>query len=265
MVVTDADGMVLWRAGSNGDAAAGRCGGLHRRCRWTETAGAPTPSVRRWWRNHRSSCSRPSTTPVQTARLDLHRQSPCTIREPGRCSAWSTSPGRLATAHPETVALVRTAVRLAQAELWRQREAQLNVLRTVAGSTLRGSSWAGPAVVDPDGWIAAVNGYRGHRAGARPGRRPTGGDPGPGPLYAGSGSPAAGCCATDPETAGSPVRLWLDLNPPDAARGSPRRSRVRGLAIPADSAPHPAADVADVGRVRPADPPRGPVHRRVRR
>ena len=65
--------------------------------------------------------------------------------------------GDAGTAHPQTVALVRTAVRLAQADLWRQREIGLNRLRDLSGPLL--ARTRGPAaLVDAEGWIAAVQG-----------------------------------------------------------------------------------------------------------
>jgi hypothetical protein len=58
--------------------------------------------------------------------------------------------GPAATVHPAAVALVGRAVRLAEADLWRGREAGLEALRAVAVS--------GPAVVvDRDGWGPAVS------------------------------------------------------------------------------------------------------------
>jgi hypothetical protein len=65
--------------------------------------------------------------------------------------------GPAETIHPTTVALVGTAVKLAEASLWRQHENRLEALRTVAAPLLSGVRGAG-LVVDDHGWVAAVTG-----------------------------------------------------------------------------------------------------------
>ena len=65
--------------------------------------------------------------------------------------------GPAETVHPTTVALVGTAVKLAEASLWRQYEGRLEALRGVAAPLL--SRLSGPGlVVDDHGWVAAVTG-----------------------------------------------------------------------------------------------------------
>jgi hypothetical protein len=65
--------------------------------------------------------------------------------------------GPAETVHPTTVALVGTAVKLAEASLWRQYESRLEALRGVAAPLL--SRLSGPGlVVDDHGWVAAVTG-----------------------------------------------------------------------------------------------------------
>jgi hypothetical protein len=65
--------------------------------------------------------------------------------------------GPAETVHPTTVALVGTAVKLAEASLWRRHEQRLDALRTVAVPVL--ASGSGPGlVVDDHGWVAAVRG-----------------------------------------------------------------------------------------------------------
>ena len=65
--------------------------------------------------------------------------------------------GPAETVHPTTVALVGTAVKLAEASLWRQYEGRLEALRGVAAPLLSGLSGPG-LVVDDHGWVAAVTG-----------------------------------------------------------------------------------------------------------
>ena len=156
MVVTDADGMVLWRAGSpvirrRADAVGFADGAL-----WTErtvgtnaigTALVEQSAVQLFSAEHYA----------RTLHSWTCTASPLHDPRSGALLGVVNLSGDAADTHPETVALVRTAVRFAQAELWRHREARLNALRTIAGSTL--ARVRGPAMlVDPDGWIAAVNG-----------------------------------------------------------------------------------------------------------
>jgi GAF domain len=65
--------------------------------------------------------------------------------------------GPAETVHPTTVALVSTAVKLAEAGLWHFHEHRLDALRSVAVPVL--ASGSGPGlVVDDHGWVAAVRG-----------------------------------------------------------------------------------------------------------
>jgi hypothetical protein len=123
------------------------------------------------------------------------------------------------TVHPTTVALVGTAVKLAEVGLWRQHEGRLEALRTVAAPVLAGVPGPG-LVVDDHGWVAAVTGM---------------------PFLERVGAPAAGrpvavhglgVCAPEPVPGGwllraaaepqAPIRLVLD---PDAR---PPRALVHG-------------------------------------
>jgi hypothetical protein len=65
--------------------------------------------------------------------------------------------GPAETVHPTTVALVGTAVKLAEASLWRSHEQRLEALRSVATPVLAAGSGPG-LVVDDHGWVAAVRG-----------------------------------------------------------------------------------------------------------
>ena len=65
--------------------------------------------------------------------------------------------GSAASVHPTTVALVRTAVRLAEATLWREHAASLERLRSRAAPLF--AAGTGPAlVVDEYGWVAGASG-----------------------------------------------------------------------------------------------------------
>jgi hypothetical protein len=156
MVVTDSDGVVLWRDGSarirrRADALGFIDGAL-----WSETS-VGTNAI---------GTALVEAAPVQLFSAEhftrpLHTWT-CTaspIHDPrtGQLLGVVDLSGPAATVHPATVALVETSVRLAEAELWREREARLNSLRAVAGALL--GRLTGPAaVVDDEGWVAAVSG-----------------------------------------------------------------------------------------------------------
>lgn len=207
MVVADADGMVLWRAGSPVIRRRADAVGFADGVRWTEqTAGTNaigTALVER--------------APVQLFSAEHYTRplhgwtcTACPLHDPrtGTLLGVVNLSGEARDAHPETVALVRTAVRFAEVELWRRREAGLNALRAMAGSTLARSG--GPALlVDADGWVASVNGI------ATTGRVPA---PVAGqPVVV----PGLGRCVPEPVAGGwllrrdpggdtGAVRLWLD-------------------------------------------------------
>ena len=220
MVVTDADGMVLWRAGSPVIRRRADAVGFSDGVRWTEqTAGTNAIGT-----------ALVEEAPVQLFSAEHYTRplhgwtcTACPVHDPrtGALIGVVNLSGEARDAHPETVALVRTAVRLAQADLWHRREARLNALRAVAGSTLTRSG--GPALlVDPDGWIAAVNGI------AATGRVPVPAADRPVVI------PGLGRCTPEPVPggwllrrdvgpAGPPVRLWLDRSrtPPEAVLDGP--------------------------------------------
>jgi hypothetical protein len=169
MVVTDAEGMVLWRDGSAQVRRRADALGFTDGARWTEdqvgTNAIGTALV--------------EAAPVQlfsAEHYDRGLQSwTCTagpVHDPrtGALLGVVDVSGAAATVHPATVALVGTAVRLAEAELWRHREARLDTLRTVAGPVL--GRVRGPAVVvDGDGWVAAAAGVAVGRRLAAPAER----------------------------------------------------------------------------------------------
>ncbi|MGD9525499.1 GAF domain-containing protein [Pseudonocardia sp.] len=156
MVVTDADGVLLWREG----ATSVRLRADHLRfaegANWSEgvvgsnaigtalAEGAPVQmfAAEHFVRSHH----------VWTCTA-------CPVHDPrtGELLGVVDVSGPAETVHPTTVALVGTAVKLAEASLWRQHESRLEALRTMAAPLLAGVRGAG-LVVDDHGWVAAVTG-----------------------------------------------------------------------------------------------------------
>lgn len=156
MVVTDSDGLVLWRDGCT------------RVRRYADSQGFTDGAL---WSEARVGTNAIGTALVEDGPVQLfsaeHFIRPlqwwtctaCPVHDPwtGRLLGVVDVSGPACTAHPATVALVRTAVRLAEADLWRTRKTRLESLRAVAGPLL--GRIPGPAaVVDDEGWVAAVSG-----------------------------------------------------------------------------------------------------------
>jgi hypothetical protein len=210
MVVTDAEGMVLWRDGSVQVRRRADALGFADGARWTETM-VGTNAI---------GTSLVEEAPVQLFSAEHFTRSlhswTCTaspVHDPrtGELLGIVDVSGDAATVHPATVALVGTAVRLAEAELWRQREARLDALRSVAGSLL--GRVRGPAVlVDEDGWVAAVSGIAATGRVPAPTERVPCIVPGVGACLP---EPVPGGWLLLPEEPGSPaseaLRLRLDL------------------------------------------------------
>jgi hypothetical protein len=156
LVVTDADGVILWREG----APAVRCRaddlGFTLGARWTE-AKVGTNAI--------------GTALAEDAPVELlggehfeQRQHPwyCTaspVHDPrtGDLLGVINVSGPALTLHPAIGALVETGRRLAEAQLWRCHHRRLERIRQVAEPLLAGNS--GPAlVVDRDGWVAHSSG-----------------------------------------------------------------------------------------------------------
>lgn len=156
MVVSDAEGTVLWRDGCPRVRRRADTLGFVDGASWTETA-VGTNAI--------------GTALVEVASVQLFSAehfarnlhdwtcTACPVHDPrtGRLLGVVDLSGSAATAHPATVALVRTAVHLAEAELWREQAERLQALRAVAGPLL-GREPGPAAVVDDDGWVAAVSG-----------------------------------------------------------------------------------------------------------
>ena len=156
MVVTDADGVLLWREGSNPVRHRADALGFTEGANWSEgvvgsnaigTALAEGAPVQMFAAEHFVR-----THHVWTCTA-------CPVHDPrtGEMLGAVDVSGPAETVHPTTVALVGTAVKLAEAGLWRQYESRLEALRGVAAPLL--SRLSGPGlVVDDHGWVAAVTG-----------------------------------------------------------------------------------------------------------
>ena len=156
MVVTDADGVLLWREGSTRVRHRADALGFTEGARWTEGA-VGTNAI---------GTALAEGSPVQIFSAEhfvrTHHGWTCTacpVHDPrtGEMLGVVDVSGPAETVHPMTVALVGTAVKLAEASLWRRHEQRLDALRTVAVPVL--ASGSGPGlVVDDHGWVAAVRG-----------------------------------------------------------------------------------------------------------
>ena len=156
MVVTDAEGVILWREGSARVRSRADALGFTEGANWSEgvvgsnaigTALAEGAPVQMFAAEHFVR-----THHVWTCTA-------CPVHDPrtGEMLGVVDVSGPAETVHPTTVALVGTAVKLAEASLWRQYEGRLETLRGVAAPLLSGLSGPG-LVVDDHGWVAAVTG-----------------------------------------------------------------------------------------------------------
>lgn len=162
LVVTDADGAVLWRAGTS--AVRRRAD----RLRFTEGAD---------WNEAKVGTNAIGTALVEAAPVELlggeHFEqgqhawycSASPVHDPrtGEVLGVIDVSGPALALHPAVGVLVETATRLAQAELWLAHQRRLDALRQLTEPLLAGGS--GPSmVVDDDGWVA-------HRTGVATGER----------------------------------------------------------------------------------------------
>ncbi|MEO9322157.1 GAF domain-containing protein [Nocardioides sp. C4-1] len=156
MVVCDADGVILWREGSARVRQQADRLGFAEGATWTEDA-VGTNAI---------GTALVEAAPVQlfSAEHFATRQHPwyCTahpVHDPrtGALLGVVDISGPALTLHPAFCALVSSAVRLAEAGLWRHHQESLDRLRRVAEPVLGAAS--GPAlVVDDHGWVAARSG-----------------------------------------------------------------------------------------------------------
>ncbi|GAB3148605.1 GAF domain-containing protein [Amycolatopsis stemonae] len=157
MVVTDADGVVLWREGARGVRHRADSLGFTEGATWSE------PAIG----SNAIGTALAEAAPVQMFAAEhfvrSHHAWACTaypVHDPrtGELLGIVDVSGPAETVHPMTVALVGTSVRLAEAVLHQRHEARLEGLRQLSGHVLGG----GPGlVVDDHGWVAAQSGVSG--------------------------------------------------------------------------------------------------------
>src|SRR5690606_9702387 len=155
-VITDAEGRLLWREGSVQVRCRADRLGFIEGADWSEGS-VGTNAI---------GTALAETSPVQMFAAEHFVRShhvwtctACPVHDPrsGELIGVVDVSGPAETVHPTTVALVGTAVKLAEASLWRQHEGRLEALRGVAAPLL--SRLPGPGlVVDDHGWVAAVTG-----------------------------------------------------------------------------------------------------------
>ena len=156
MVVTDADGIILWREGSPRVRLRADSLGFAEGARWTEgTVGTNAIGT-----------ALAEAAPVQLFSAEHFEQAQhawyCTaapIHHPvsGELLGVVDVSGPALTLHPVIGALVETAVRLAESRLWRHHEQRLERLRQSARGVLSGVH--GPLLlVDDHGWVAHQSG-----------------------------------------------------------------------------------------------------------
>lgn len=199
LVVTDADGVVLWREGSSAVRRRADTFGFAEGATWTEqrvgtnaigTALAEEAPVQLFAAEHFEMAQHPwycTATPIHD---------PVT----GRLLGIVDVSGPALTLHPAIEALVEATRRLAEARLLQRHEEALDSLRRHAEPLL--ATLAGPGlVIDDHGWVAASRGVQaGRRVSApTPGRE----------LHV----PGLGRCSAEPLTRG-----WL-VTPLDSDRG----------------------------------------------
>ena len=156
MVVTDADGIILWREGAARVRNRADGLGFAEGAEWTEdlvgtnaigTALAEASPVQLFSAEHFEADQHPwycTAAPLHDPRT-------------GELLGIVDVSGPAMTLHPAIIALVETAVRLAEAQLWRHHEQRLERLRQSAAPLL--ASVEGPVLlVDDHGWVAHTSG-----------------------------------------------------------------------------------------------------------
>ncbi len=152
MVVTDADGVILWREGAASVRLRADALGFGEGAEWTEER-VGTNAI---------GTALAEEAPVQLFSAEHFEQGQhpwyCTaspIHDPrdGRLLGIVDISGPALTLHPAIEALVETGVRLAESKLWWHHERRLERIRSGAEHVL--ATLAGPAlVVDDHGWVA---------------------------------------------------------------------------------------------------------------
>lgn len=156
MVVTDEHGVLLWREGSPRVRHRADSLGFTEGADWSEGS-VGTNAI---------GAALVERAPVQVFSAEHFVRShhawtctACPVHDPrtGELLGVVDVSGSAETVHPMTVALVTTAVKLAEAGLWRRHEVRLEALRSVGAPLLAGLGGPG-LVVDEHGWVAAVTG-----------------------------------------------------------------------------------------------------------
>lgn len=153
LVVTDADGVILWREGCPVVLRQADALGFDRGARWAEEC-VGTNAI---------GTALAEAAPVQLFSGEHFEQTQhpwyCTaypIHDPrgGRLLGIVDVSGPALTLHPAIGALVESAVLLAQSRLWQRHQQALERLRVSAAAAVAGAG--GPAlVVDDNGWVAS--------------------------------------------------------------------------------------------------------------
>ncbi|MEU3209646.1 GAF domain-containing protein [Nocardiopsis alba] len=156
MVVTDADGIVLWRDGATGVRMSADRLGFAEGARWTEsavgtnaigTALAEAQPVELFAAEHFEQCQLPwycTAAPIHDPRT-------------GRMLGVVDVSGPALTLHPMVAALVAGAASLVELRLAEHHRARLERLRVASG--VRSAGRKGPyLLVDDDGWVAEGTG-----------------------------------------------------------------------------------------------------------
>ena len=156
MVVTDGDGVILWREGAARVRARADALGFAEGAVWTEdrvgtnaigTALAEAGPVQLFSAEHFEQDQHPwycTAAPIHDPRS-------------GALLGIVDVSGPAMTLHPAIGALVETAVRLAESQLWRHHEVRLERLRQAAAPVLAATD--GPLLlVDDHGWVAHTTG-----------------------------------------------------------------------------------------------------------
>jgi hypothetical protein len=211
MVVTDADGIILWREGAARVRSRADGLGFAEGAEWTEelvgtnaigTALAEASPVQLFSAEHFEADQHPwycTAAPIHDPRT-------------GALLGIVDVSGPAMTLHPAIIALVETAVRLAESQLWRHHELRLERLRQAAAPVL--ASTTGPLLlVDDHGWVAHTAGVAAQARIAVPhGDRPL-------------AVPGLGLCLPEPIGDGwlvrpagreTRIRMTLDLTGPPA-------------------------------------------------
>jgi hypothetical protein len=156
MVVTDRDGVILWREGAARVRRQADALGFAEGAQWTEER-VGTNAI---------GTALAEASPVQLFSAEHFEQDQhpwyCTaapIHDPrsGELLGIIDVSGPALTLHPAIGALVETAVRLAESQLWRHHELRLERLRQAAALVL--AAVEGPLLlVDEHGWVAHASG-----------------------------------------------------------------------------------------------------------